>query len=95
MKPTPQISSDGKSQTRFPVTDYNFQTTLEAAEAVTERGAEVRETRAFWKLSCEVFAPKTMAEYLRELVAFAAVGALSAWSILTAMHAITRMVRNY
>ena len=80
---------------RLPVTDYNFRSTLESTQAVAEHDAEVRESRAFWKMSAEVLGPRTSAEYVRELIAFAAVAVLSAWPIVVAMHAITRMVRNY
>ena len=95
MKPTPQISSNEVTQPRFPVTDYNYQSTLEATHAVVERDAEVLESRAFWKMSAEIFGHKTTPESLRELVAFSAIAAVTAWPILVAMHAITRMVRNY
>ena len=95
MKPTPQISSNETTQTRLPVTDYDFQSTLETTHAVAEHDAEVRETRAFWKMSAEVFGPKTTSDYVRELVAFGAIASLAAWPIFAALHAITRMVRGY
>jgi hypothetical protein len=95
MKPTPQISSNERTHARLPVTDYNYQSTLEATHAVVEHDAEVRESRAFWKMSAEIFSPKTTAEYIRELIAFGAIGVFAAWPIFIAMHAITRMVRNY
>lgn len=95
MKPTPQLDSSRNERRSLPLSDYRYHSALDSARAVTEHEAEVRESRAFWKMSSEVFAAKTSAEYVRELLAFAAIGALSAWPIFVALHAVTRMVRGY
>lgn len=95
MKPTPQVSPNENERRSFPLNDYSYHSAVETSRAITEHEAEVREARAFWKMSSEVFGPKTSAEYVRELLAFAAMSALSAWPVFVALHAVTRMVRGY
>jgi hypothetical protein len=94
MKPTPQTSSTEITSRRLPVTDYNFRSTADSAHALVE-APKVRPARAFWKLSAEIFSSKITADDVRELGAFGVVAAISAWPIVVALHAITRMVRNY
>lgn len=89
MKPTPQTSSNEITRGRLPLTDYNFQSKLESAQAVLPQ-SEVRAARAFWEMSAEIFRWK----FVREHIAFAAIAAPSAWAIIVALHAITRMVRG-
>jgi hypothetical protein len=95
MKPTPPINPSQHDAARsFPLTDYNFQTT---AEAPTSSSAATAATKApaFHKLSTEVFGVKTTADFFAELFLFIVVSGTVAWPVVSAMHAITRMVRNY
>ena len=102
MKPTPQISSKernsqsegsepGKSRS-FPSTDYNFQVTGHACGGVSTISPE--KLRTFRKLSSEFFS-ETARDYAAELVLFALITGISAWPIVSAMIAVTRLVRNY
>ena len=93
MKPTPQISINGRAFQRLPLTDYNFQATTETQT----RSSATRSTDkspAFHKLSTE-FLGAVNGDHVMELLAFILIGAISAWPILSVLHAITRLVRNY
>jgi hypothetical protein len=93
MKPTPQISDSQPASRSFPLSDYNFQAT---AEAPTTSSAVLPATKssAFHKLSSELFS-KTTGDYFAELLAFAVIAGVIAWPVVSMLHAITRMVRNY
>ena len=93
MKPTPQISDSQKAARSFPFSDYNFQPTIEAP-ASSSAVLPATKSAAFHKLSSEVFA-KTTGEYFAELLVFAAIAMVVAWPVIAALHAVTRMVRNY
>ena len=103
MKPTPQISSKQRtsdSEARkavnsqsFPSTDYNFQATAEACRSVSTTSRE--DLRTFRRLSSEFLAGETAREYATEFMLFAVVTVISAWPIISAMIAVTRLVRNY
>ena len=102
MKPTPQISSKqrtsysegrepGKSRS-FPSTDYNFQATAEAWSGVSTISRD--QLRTFRKLSSE-FLSEAARDYVTELLLFVFITGISAWPIVSAMIAVTRLVRNY
>jgi hypothetical protein len=94
MKPTPQITPGRDAPPSFPQTDYNFQAT---AEAPTTSSAILPATKspAFHKLSSEIFGRKTTGEYFAELFVFVLISGIVAWPVMSMLHAITRMVRNY
>jgi hypothetical protein len=94
MKPTPQITPSQLAPRSFPLTDYNFQPTTKAP-ANTAVASATTKSPAFHKLSSEVFAKKTTGDYFAELFVFIVISALVAWPVLSMLHAITRMVRNY
>ena len=94
MKPTPQISESEKAARSFPFSDYNFQPTVEA-KSVSASAARTKKAPAFHELSREIFAAKTTREYIAELLVFASIAGIVAWPVIAALHAITRMVRNY
>jgi hypothetical protein len=101
MKPTPQINSKhlhGDSREpakprKFPSTDYNFQTTGEACGGVSAISQE--KLRTFRKLSSEFFRAEIARDYAIELLLFALITGISAWPIMSALIAVTRLVRNY
>ena len=96
MKPTPQISSDERSQRTFPFTDYQYQTTaLSAGRAVAKKTPSPLELKTFRKLSTEFFASETPRDYIAELSFFILITGVAAWPIISSMVAITRLVRNY
>jgi hypothetical protein len=94
MKPIPQISSSQHASRSFPLTDYNFQATADgksSSPAVLPR----RKATAFYKLSSEFFGAETRRDYVAELLLFILITGISAWPIISAMIAVTRLVRNY
>jgi len=94
MKPTFQISRSQHVSRSFPLTDYSFQTT---ADGKSSSSAILPETKApaFHKLSSEFFGAETSREYLAELLFFTLITGISAWPIISAIVAVTRLVRNY
>jgi hypothetical protein len=96
MKPTPQISSNERKPRRFPLTDYQYQTSAASADrAVAKRTLAARELQTFRKLSAEFFATETPRDYVAELFLFILITGIAAWPIISNMVAITRLVRNY
>ncbi len=94
MKPTPQISHEQQAARSFPLTDYNFQPTAEV-KSVSAPAERVTKAPAFHELSREIFAVKTSGDYIAELFVFVVIGGIVAWPVIAALHAVTRMVRNY
>lgn len=88
----PQITTNKNS--RFPLTDYNFQPTVEARTS-SAPARTPRKLPAFYRLSHEFFGAEAYRDYLTEFSAFTVLGLISVWPILSMLHAITRMVRNY
>jgi len=96
MKPTPQISSSERKQRNFPLTDYQYQTSLQSADRAVARKAPVaRELQTFRKLSTEFLATEAPRNYVVELLFFILITGIAAWPIISSMVAITRLVRNY
>ena len=96
MKPTPQISSNERSQWTFPFTHYQYQTTaLSADRAVAKKAPTARELETFRKLSTEFFSTEIPRDYIAELFLFILITGIAAWPIISSMVAITRLVRNY
>jgi hypothetical protein len=95
MKPTPQISSKQPHASRsFPLTDYSFQATADAKSS-SSGILPARQATAFHKLSGEFFGVEARRDYLAELLLFIVITGISAWPIISAMIAVTRLVRNY
>jgi hypothetical protein len=94
MKPTPQITPDEHAPRPFPLTDYNFQAT---AETPTSSSAVVpaEKSPAFHKLSSELFGVEAERHFIAELLFFILISGVTAWPVMSMLHAITRMVRNY
>ena len=95
MKPTPQISSNERSQRTFPLTDYPYQATASADRAVARKAPTARELETFRKLSTEFFATEISRDYVAELFFFILITGIATWPIISSMVAITRLVRNY
>ena len=96
MKPTTQISSNQRKQRKFPLTDYQYQTSAVSADRAVAKGTPAaRELENFRKLSTEFFATETPRDYIAELFFFILISGIAAWPIISSMVAITRLVRNY
>lgn len=91
MKPTPQVNQSQSQSAGFPLTDYNFQ----ATDAKSGCAAIRSEKKAFWKITTDFFNVESQLAYVVELSFFTVIAAISAWPIVSMLHAITRMVRNY
>jgi hypothetical protein len=104
MKSTPQIDHNQRdsrrndrarrSQRNLPLTDYCYQAT---GDAKSSSSAVLPATKApsFHKLSSEFFGAETRRNYLTELLVLILITGISAWPIISAMVAVTRLVRNY
>jgi hypothetical protein len=91
MKPTPQ--NPKQSERSFPLTDYNFQPTAET-ETRSRAAKPVSNLRGFYRLSSG-FGAEISRDYMTELLLFAVMTANSAWAVISAAIAVTRLVRNY
>jgi len=94
MKPTIQISPNQDVSRSFPLTDYSFQTT---ADAKSSSSAILPATKspAFYKISSEFFGAETSRDYIAELLFFIVITGIAVWPIISAIVAVTRLVRNY
>ena len=95
MKPTPQISSQSIDRQNFPLTDYNYQSTLETPRAALKEAHGSHRLHGLWKLSTGFFGAEAKLDYATELLLFSVITVLSAWPVISMAVAITRMVRNY
>jgi hypothetical protein len=104
MKPTPQINHNKRSPGRdnrarrsresFPLTDYNHRATAEP-QISSSASRPAPKLPAFHKLSSEFFGAETSRHYIGELLFFILITGISAWPIISAIVAVTRLVRNY
>ena len=94
MKPTPQTSSNQQARPGFPLTDYALHSTVGLGTA-TSRVAKSKRPVAFHKLSSRFFGKETNYHFVEELLSFAAISALSGWSIISSVIAMIRLTRNY
>ena len=103
MKPTPQISSNKNSSRRdsracgdqqgFPLTDYDFQSTVETAgksNATTEQSHGVRELRTFRQVSREFFGAEASIVFATEAFFFISILGVAAWPLTVMMHQLLR-----
>jgi hypothetical protein len=94
MKPIHQIGPAQDARQSFPLTDYNFQATVDGkASSAAVRPAT--KSPAFHKLSSEFFGAETSREYIAELLFFILITGISGWPIISAVVAIIRLIRNY
>jgi len=94
MKQTNQISGTQHARRSFPLTDYNFQATVDAkASSAAVRPAT--KSPAFHKLSSEFFGAEASRDYIAEFSVFMLITGISVWPIISALVAVTRLVRNY
>jgi hypothetical protein len=104
MKQTPQISHNERGLRRdsgaqrerksFPLTDYSFQTTADGKSS-SSAVLPARKSPAFHKLSSEFFDTEMSRDYVAQFLLFTLIGGVSAWPIISAIIAVTRLVRNY
>jgi hypothetical protein len=90
MKPTPQMSH--KRYTGFPLTDYNYQPTVDAK---TTAGRPAAKPTGFHKLSSEFFGAEAYRDYVTNFLVFTLLGLITAWPITSMIVAVTRLLGNY
>jgi hypothetical protein len=96
MKPAPQISSNQRERQNFPLTDYQFQSTVDPHATTTATQQEsISELRTFRKLSSDFLGTEANREYLTELLFFTLIVVVSAWRIILTIVDMTHMVWNY
>jgi len=94
MKQTNQISATQHARRSFPLTDYNFQATVDAkASSAAVRPAT--KAPAFHKLSSEFFGAETSRDYVAELLFFILITGIAAWPVVSMLIAVNRLIRNY
>jgi hypothetical protein len=94
MKPTPQISPRQHASRSFPLTDYSFKATVDAKSS-SSAVRPARKAAAFHRLSSEFFGAEASRDYLAEFSMFMLITGISVWPIISALVAVTRLVRNY
>ena len=94
MKPTIQISPNQHVSRSFPLTDYSFQTTADAKSS-SSAVRPATKSPAFHKLSSEFFGAEASRDYFAEFSVFMLITGISVWPIISALVAVTRLVRNY
>jgi hypothetical protein len=75
-------------------TDYNYRPTAET-QLGSSGGQPAAKLPAFHKLSSEFFGAETSRDYIGELLFFILITGITAWPIISAIVAVTRLVRNY
>jgi hypothetical protein len=94
MKPTEQVTVDHAAPPSFPLTDYTFQATTPLRKS-SSAARPVTKLPAFHKLSSEFFGTEIVRHHVTDLLLFTLIATVSAWPIISMLHAITRLVRNY
>jgi len=94
MKQTNQISGTQHARRSFPLTDYNFQATVDAkASSAAVRPAT--KAPSFHKLSSEFFGAEAYRDYVTNFLVFTVLGVITAWPIFLSIVAMARMARGY
>jgi hypothetical protein len=94
MKPTSQISPRQHAPRSFPLTDYAFKATVDAKSG-SSAVVSARKAPAFYRLSSEFFGAEATRDYVAEFSVFMLITGISIWPIISALVAVTRLVRNY
>jgi hypothetical protein len=87
MKPTPQISHSRNS--RFPVTDYNYQP---IADAKISAHRSIAKLTGFHKLSSDYLGREIVRDFVVEFSMFTVIGLISAWPICSSIAAVARLL---
>jgi hypothetical protein len=94
MKPTSQISHSQHASRSFPLTDYAFKATADA-KSNSSAIRQATKSPAFYRLSSEFFGAEASRDYFAEFSMFMLITGISVWPIISALVAVTRLVRNY
>jgi hypothetical protein len=94
MKQTPQISHNQRVQRNAPLTDYNYQATVDAKSSCSTILPE-KKLPAFYRLSSGFFGTEAYRAYVTDFLVFTVIGLITAWPIISMIVAVTRLLRNY
>ena len=92
MKPTTRISLKGSAS--FPLTDYHYQSTLDASRAGAKETRAEDRPRGFWRLGTGFFGAEAIRDDMTDFLVFTLVAAMSVWPIVSMTVAVMRMLRN-
>jgi hypothetical protein len=96
MKPTPQFNPQPTKRQRGPLMDYHYQSEPNSSSRAGVRKVRApRDVHGFWKLSAGFFGLEARIDYALELALFSVITALSAWPVIAAFQALSRLARNY
>lgn len=95
MKPTPQFNPQPSNRQRGPLTDYHYQFKPSPSCAGVRKLRASHDVGGFWKLGAGFFGMEARIDYALELALFSVITALSAWPVLAAFQALSRLPRNY
>ncbi len=95
MKSTLHVGPPPNLQPNFPLTDYHYQSTLEASRATVEETRRAHDIRGFWKLSADFIGLEGKLYYATELLLFGVIVALSGIQVVTMLVAVIRFLRGY
>lgn len=87
MKPTTQVSHN--RPTGFPLTDYNYQPTLDG-KITSNR--PVAKLTSLHKLSSDFIGTEMFRDFAVEFSTFTVIAGLSAWPILLSIEAVARLL---
>ena len=87
MKPTPQLNQNRNS--KFPLTDYNYQPTVDAKIAA---GRSLTKLTGFHKLSSDYLGTEIVRDFAVEFSTFTLIAAVSAWPIYLSIAAVARLI---
>ena len=90
MKPTPQVNPSQRAPRSLPLTDYSFQSTVEAPARSASALPETK-SPAFHKLSSDYFGAETHLDYVAELFFFLLLTGLATWPIISMLACLAWM----
>jgi hypothetical protein len=90
MKPTPQVNPSQYALRSFPLTDYSFQSTLEAPVISASTHPETK-SRAFHKMSSDYLGAETQRDYVAELFFFLLITGMATWPIMSMLACLAWM----
>ena len=86
MKPTPQTSHN--QDTHFPLTDYNYQSTLDASYASTKEKCGAHRPDGFWRLGTEFHGAEAVYGDMADFLVFTLMGLFCTWPVFSVGMAI-------
>jgi hypothetical protein len=95
MKPTPQFNPQPTKRQLGPLTDYHYKSGPRPSCGGVRKFRAPRDVGGFWKLGAGFFGMEARIDYALELALFSVITALSAWPVIAAFQALSRLARNY